>query len=298
MAFQGLKRFTQFFMSSLGKERARRTTRKGAARARVLCIASGKGGTGKSVMTANLGLYLATKGKKVLILDADLGLANAHLLLDMQPRYNLSHVLNEKRSLEEIIDVGPEGLQLISGGSGISQLAALDEYHLFLLIRQVAALEEKNDFILIDTSAGIAPQTMVFLYAAREIILVTTPDVTAMTDAYAMMKTMMQKNPETRLSLVANKTRSEKEAKGVYEKLDRVSQKFLSRSIRSWGHVPFDKHVSRSIVKKDPIIRSFPRSEAGRAIANVGKRLLTDGPKEPVGDRLEKSFEQAMIGQG
>lgn len=296
MAFEGLKRLAQFFRSSLNRERARVKKEKNRGyQARVLCIASGKGGTGKTVLAANLGLFLASKGKRVLILDADLGLANTHLLLGINPRYNLSHVLNEQHSLEEIVEEGPEGIRLISGGSGISQLAALDEYHLFLLIRQVAALEANHDYILIDTSAGIAPQTMVFLYAAREIVLVTTPDVTAMTDAYAVMKTMIQKNADTRIALVANKTRSQEEADGVHEKLQRISQKFLGRSLQTWGHVPFDKCVSRSIFQKEPVLRSFPRSEASRAIIQVGKRLMSEKPILEAGELMEKSFEEAML---
>jgi flagellar biosynthesis protein FlhG len=296
MAFEGLRRFTRSLMGALRRERSqgRRGPRNENREGRVLCVASGKGGTGKTVMVVNLATAMARKGKKVLILDADLGLANAHLLLGMTPRYNLSHVLNEKTSLEEIIEPGPEGISLISGGSGISQLAALDEYHLFRLIRQVAALEGNHDLIIIDTSAGIAPQTMVFLYAAREILLVTTPDITAMTDAYAMVKTLLQRSADTRIALVANRVRSQEEADGVHEKLDRVSRRFLRQPISFWGSVPFDRCIPRSIHMKEPVLRSFPRSEASRAIDRIVRRMLAERPGPQDRKVLDRTLQDAL----
>lgn len=254
---------------------------------RVVCVTSGKGGTGKSVIATNLAVYAARHGLRVLLLDADLGLANAHLLLSISPALNLSHVLSGDKRIEDIVATGPFGLDLVSGGSGVSELAALDEFQLQTLVRELTRLKERYDLVIVDTSAGIAPQTMAFLYAASEVILVTTPDVTAMTDAYAIVKTVHRHSLGTEVRLVVNKAHSPEEAHAVHERISRVSGKFLKKPIPLLGFVLFDRSVGRSIVVKDPVIHSFPKSPAAKGIAWIAQHVLPGLAAPPApGDAL------------
>ncbi len=265
------------------------------SRGRVICVTSGKGGTGKSVIATNLAVYAARHGLRVLLLDADLGLANAHLLLSISPAFNLSHVLSGHKRIEEIAETGPFGLKLVSGGSGVSELAALDEFQLQTIVREIARIRESFDVVVVDTSAGIAPQTMAFLYAADEVLLVTTPDVTAMTDAYAIVKTVHRHSLRTDLRLVVNKAHSPEEAHAVHERVSRVAEKFLGRKVGLLGFVLFDRCVGRSIVVKDPVIHSFPRSPAAKGIGWIAQRVIPGGK---LADGTSNSGDRAAAPRG
>jgi flagellar biosynthesis protein FlhG len=248
-------------------------------RSRIVCVTSGKGGTGKSVIATNLAVYAASHGLRVLLLDADLGLANAHLLLSISPAFNLSHVLAGGKKIEDVVEKGPFGLELVSGGSGVSELAALDELQLRSIVRELSRVARGYDLVVVDTSAGIAPQTMAFLYAATEVLLVTTPDVTAMTDAYAIVKTLHRHATGTAVRLVVNKSHSPEEAHAVHERISRVSEKFLKRPVPLLGFVLFDRSVGRSIVVKDPVVHSFPKSPAARGIAWIAQHVVPVSPR-------------------
>ncbi len=240
---------------------------------RLVAITSGKGGTGKTFLTTNLAVALARKRRSVAIVDADLGLANAHLLLGMSPRFNLSHVLHDRMSLEDVAETGPHGVRLISGGSGISELAALDDGRLLLITRQIDRLRASYDWIFIDTSAGIGPQTLVFLYATREVILVTTPDVTALTDAYAVLKTLHLRDSGCQVSFVVNRVTSEVEAEAAFDRVARVARRFLDREIQCLGRISQDPQVGASVAAKNPLVTASPRSPAARDLDRVVRSL-------------------------
>ncbi|MBI1850399.1 MAG: MinD/ParA family protein [Planctomycetes bacterium] len=240
---------------------------------RLVAVSSGKGGTGKSILTTNVAVAYARKRYRVAVIDADLGLANAHLLLGMAPRFNLSHFLHDRMSLEDIADDGPFGVRLISGGSGISELAALDDVQILHITREIDRLRENYDWIFVDTSAGIGPQTLLFLYEAREVILVTTPDVTALTDAYAVLKTLHQQDPDLRVSFVVNRVTSDAEGTAAFDRITRAASKFLDRDVPCLGTVVQDPEIGASVARKTPLLAAAPHCRAAKDLRAIARAL-------------------------
>ena len=196
------------------------------SKARVLTITSGKGGVGKSNTAVNLAVQLCRLGKRVLIFDADLGLANVEVMFGAIPKYNLSDMIYRGRSIREIITPGPMDIGFISGGSGIMEMNNLTREQIIYLTRSLSELDEMADFILIDTGAGIADSVMEFVLASQEILLVSTPEPSSLTDSYSLLKAL-HRNPNfvkngTRVNIIANKVTSEEEGKAVFEKLNAV----------------------------------------------------------------------------
>jgi flagellar biosynthesis protein FlhG len=242
--------------------------------ARVLCVASGKGGTGKSFTVCNLAVQLAMEGQRVILLDADLGLANLHLLLGINPRFNLSHVLGGELSLADIAEEGPCGIKLISGGSGVVKLANLREHEVLRFARELAGLEAHADLIIIDTAAGLSPRTIAFLAASQEILLVTTPDITAMTDAYAVLKSIEHLGREGQtISLVVNQAANGTEARAVYERLSGVARKFLGKELADLGYILDDPTVGRAVASRTPVVLLDPSCRASQGIGRLAVRL-------------------------
>jgi flagellar biosynthesis protein FlhG len=237
--------------------------------ARVICVGSGKGGTGKSVLATNLAAVAAQEGLRTVLFDADLGLANAHLLLGVHPRWNLSHVLSGERSIAQVLEPGPANLRLACGGTGVTELAALDEFQLYLLASQIEELRRDHDLVVVDTAAGITPQTMVFLAAAEEVLLVTTRDVTALTDAYAVLKGLTRRKAGARVHIVPNRVTDEEEAGRVYERIRDVSIRFLERHPGLAGWIPEDPHVGHSIERRLPVVLCFPNAPAAEALRRL-----------------------------
>jgi len=238
----------------------------------VISVSSGKGGTGKSVLTSNLGVLLAP-GTRVTILDADLGLANIHILFNLMPRYNASHVITGERTLDEVIIQGPRGLGIIPGGSGIPELASLTEGRFSSLVNGISALDRTTDLLLIDTPSGIDRQSLTFLLASDQVLVVTTEDVTAMTDAYAVIKTVMTRRPDATVTLVVNQARSYADGLETFHKVSHVARKFLGRELTLGGVVPFDEMVERSVAERLPVALSHPDCPASRAMASVASRI-------------------------
>ena len=245
--------------------------------ARVICVTSGKGGTGKSILTSNLATCFAKAGQKVVVLDSDMGLANIHLLLGIAPEYDISNILNGERTVHGVMVKTTFGFSFIPGGSGITELANLTDYQVDLLANAFTELETEVDLLLIDTSAGIAPQTMRLLQAANEIVLVTTPEVTAVTDAYAVIKVTFRENPRTLIGLIVNRSQNSSEAKSVFTHLNSVSNKFLNKSIVNYGYVLEDRAVSKSIASRQPVTLLNPNSKASRCIAAIAARIISVG---------------------
>ncbi|HEU4403523.1 MAG TPA: P-loop NTPase [Candidatus Polarisedimenticolia bacterium] len=250
----------------------------------VVCVASGKGGTGKSVLTSNLSVHLAASGVKVVALDADMGLANLHLLLGMRPTRTVLEVIERGASLDDIAEPGPAGVRLAAGGSGMPELADLHPLRLQRLVAAIDDLAGRAEVVLVDTGAGIGRAATAFLYALEEILVVTTSDLTAMTDAYAVIKNVAHNNRTARLSLVVNRASSAVEGLEVYGRMDRISRKFLGRSLLYLGHVLDDPRVGASVAARIPILLNQPASPAAACLRGIGRSLMLEiAPRRTAG---------------
>jgi flagellar biosynthesis protein FlhG len=249
---------------------------RGAPRTRVIAVSSGKGGVGKTTLTINLALSLARDGRKIVILDGDLGLANVDVMLGLVTRWNLGHVVSGERELAEVLQpvARASGVWVIPGGSGLEELANLSDERRAHLIRSMAQLDGRADLLLIDTAAGISTEVSSFLAAAPELIVVTTPDPTAITDAYALIKVAARVSDRgSTIRLVVNQVNDVGEAREVARKIVTVAREFLNVDVRLLGHVPHDPYVGRAIRRQLPIALSYPSSPAALAIAQLGKQL-------------------------
>jgi flagellar biosynthesis protein FlhG len=242
--------------------------------ARVIAITSGKGGVGKTNLTINLGIALSKLGYRVTILDADLGLANIDVVIGLIPKFTLADVIRGEKTLQEIIIEGPYRIQLISGGSGLKELVNLTEEQLLNLIKNLKYIGEVSDFILIDTGAGINYSVLSFVNATEEVILVTTPEPTSITDAYAMIKNIVYHDREKVIRVLVNRVEDAKEGLEVFNKLDNVSRKFLNRSLQRLGYLYDDTLVSKSVKLQKPFLLSYPNSLVSQEINRIAFQLV------------------------
>ncbi len=242
--------------------------------ARVITVTSGKGGVGKTNFTVNLALALAKLGQRVLIIDADLGMGNVDVILGCSTPYNILHLLDGGFSLIDIITEGPLGIKFMSGGSGLYNLANLDDSQLMRIINKITLLDDLADIILIDTGAGISKSVMNFVVAADEVIIVTTPEPTAITDAYAMVKTYVSHSGNAVLKLVINRVMEPDEGNIASDKLIKVALKFLGLTISSLGFVYEDSNLVRAVKKQTPLLLAFPNTASARCIEQIANRLL------------------------
>lgn len=235
----------------------------------MVCIASGKGGTGKSVLATNLASLRAERGERTLLLDFDAGLANAHLLLGLAPQYDLGHVLSGRVPVDEAIVEGEERLFLLSGGVGRHALANPTRRELERLFRSLRPIEDQYDLILIDHGAGMGYGTVAHLAATSTLILVTSHEITGLSDAYALYKRALMVNPHIRVGLIVNRAPNVEAAEAAWDRLRSACQKFLVAQPEWIGWVPADEAVSSSIDKRVPVSLSEPESAAGRAIRAI-----------------------------
>ncbi|HEY1686579.1 MAG TPA: MinD/ParA family protein [Tepidisphaeraceae bacterium] len=265
-------------------------------RASVIAVTSGKGGVGKSNVAVNLAIKLSAAGKNVLLLDADLGLANADVLCNIDLPYNLSHVISRKKELHEVIFKAPGGFRLVGGASGLPRMADLSEHERQHLVDCLGELESNADIILIDTGAGISPNVLAFTRAADNVLVVTTPEPTAITDAYAVIKVMTRDAVTAKMSLLVNQAHSAMEAQAVYERISRVVKQFLQTSVLDAGYVPTDENVSQSVRRRMPFVLSAPNCPASMAIGQLAARLERGigGPSEVGGffNRMSRWFRK------
>ena len=228
----------------------------GQTTTRVFSITSGKGGVGKTAVVANLAVLLARMGKRVLILDADLGLANIDVVFGLAPGHNLNHFFTGELGLESILTDGPEGIKILPAGSGIQRFTRLDSQQKMRLLEALDTMNNDFDFVLIDTEAGISENVTYFNTAAQEILVVTTPEPTAITDAYALMKLLSNQYHEKHFNLIVNFIKNEDEALDVYRKLTMVANRYLDISIDYIGSIPRDKLMVDAIRKQQEIGRA------------------------------------------
>ena len=244
--------------------------------AKVICVTSGKGGVGKSSFTVNSSILASNMGKKVVLFDADFGLANIDVLFGLKSHYNLSNVIDGSKRIEEILTTGPNGVKFISGGSGLRELIYLDKEMLNRFVKGIEELNYLADLIIVDTGAGISDNVVNFVLAADEIVVVITPEPTSITDGYALIKTIvnMEKGKSSKINIVTNRADNKNEADEVYEKLYGVCKRFLNYELHDLGHITFDNHVIKSIKVQKPFILTYPNCQASKSIYDVTKRLL------------------------
>lgn len=246
------------------------TQRPGAS---VIAVTSGKGGVGKSNIAVNLAVKFAASDKQVVLLDADLGLANADVLCNVTLQYNLSHVIAQKKEIGDVLTPAPGGFSLIGGASGLARMVDLTDYDRQRLVMSMLELEQQTDIILIDTGAGISANVLAFTRAADQILVVTTPEPTAVTDAYAVIKVISREAPDQRVSLLVNQVKSPAEARAVYERIAHVARQFLGVSLLDAGHVLSDEQVSLAVRRRVPFMVSNPQTPAAICISQLATRL-------------------------
>ncbi|HBW36420.1 MinD/ParA family protein [Desulfosporosinus sp. BICA1-9] len=244
------------------------------AKMRVIAVTSGKGGVGKTSFTINLALALTEYGQRVIILDGDLGLANVDIAFGLTARYTIEHLLSGEKTIEQILLTGPRGIGIIPGGSGVQGLANLERDKLKNVIANLGRLEKMADVLIIDTGAGLGHTVINFLQAADDIIMVTTPEPTALTDAYGLLKSLRIEAGEVPIHMVINRVRSEEDAQATFKRLETAVQRFLKGSLSFLGWVYDDTLVGRSVMLQEPLGISFPDSSAYRCIQWIAGKVV------------------------
>ena len=263
-------------LRDLNSHRLAPTSSKAEQPTSVYAITSGKGGVGKTAVVANLAYMLAAMGKKVLILDADLGLANIDVVFGISPLYNLNHFFSGEQELERIMVDGPLGIKILPAGSGIQNFTNLDSRQKLRLLDGLDAIQNHFDFVLIDTEAGISENVTYFNTAAQEIVVITTPEPTAITDAYALMKLLSTQYHEKSFNLVVNQIVSEDDALDVYRKLTMVANRYLDISIDYLGSIPDDRQMVDAIRRQKVISELYPQSKITQAFRLLAGRICSE----------------------
>jgi flagellar biosynthesis protein FlhG len=255
---------------------------------RRIAVTSGKGGVGKSNFSLNLGLCMQSLGKRALLVDADTNLANIDILLGINPKYTLTDAILGDKFISDILVEGPQGLRILPAGSGAVEMVGLDEVVLDRLERGLSELEQHQDIIILDTGAGISEGVIEFASSSDEAIVITTPEPTAITDAYAAIKVISARNAAVKLYLLVNMARSLDEAEEVSRKIRLVVENYLSLGIETLGHLPLDENVPRAVSRQTPFLLAYPRCPAAVNIMMIARRLLKLPAREGVRGTLFK----------
>ncbi len=247
--------------------------RKTTSSVKVIAVASGKGGVGKTNTVINLACSMAAMGDRVMVLDADLGLGNLDVMLGLAPEYNLQHLFSGEKKLEEIIVEGPRGIKIIPAASGIQEVTRNGTREQRILMEQMSSLEGEVDFLFIDAAAGISDMVTSFVRAADAALVVATPEPTSMTDAYALMKVLCNRYDEKKFYLLLNQVSGEPEARRIYNHLSRIGEKFLDITLVFLGYVPKDTNVPMAVCRQQAVVEYKPESPASRSFVEVARRL-------------------------
>ncbi|MBR6771665.1 MAG: MinD/ParA family protein [Lachnospiraceae bacterium] len=271
--------------------------------ARVITVTSGKGGVGKSNLSINLAVQLRKLGQRVVILDADFGLANIEIMFGTIPKHNLSDLIYQGKSMKEIVTQGPMDIGFVSGGSGITGLSNLTKEELTQIVRNLAELDAIADTVIVDTGAGISDAVMEFLLASEEILLVTTPEPTSITDSYSLLKVLGKNtrySPDaTKIRMVANKVQQKGDGKILYRKLNAVVLKYLKVRMEYLGEVPEDYQLSRAVMQQKPVSMESPGAKAALAYEQIAARLMNKEIQEVTVRRgMSAFFSHIFQGKG
>ncbi|MDE7333712.1 MAG: MinD/ParA family protein [Lachnospiraceae bacterium] len=267
--------------------------------ARVIAVTSGKGGVGKSNTSINLAIQFQKMGKKTIILDADFGLANIEIMFGTVPKHNLCDLIYQGMNIREIITWGPMDVGFISGGSGIAELSNLNKDHLAFIIRNLSELDTIADVIIVDTSAGISDAVLEFLVASEEVLLVTTPEPTSITDSYSLLKSL-DRHPDfssetTTVKLVANKVDNHSQGQILYDKLNAVVSRYLELPLNYLGAVPQDSQLSRAVMQQMPVSIKNPQAKSAAAYAMMAEKLIDREQDQGVPRRGMAAFFSRII---
>lgn len=239
---------------------------------RVIAVTSGKGGVGKTNVSVNLAVSMAEEGQRVMLLDADLGLANVDVMLGLHPEYDLSHVIQGQRTLEEIIVTGPAGLQIVPASSGTKMMAELSPVEHAGVIRAFSELSHDLDVLIIDTAAGIADSVVSFSRAAQEVIVVVCDEPASITDAYALIKLLSREYGIQRFRVLANMAHSAQEGRELFTKIARVTERYLDVTLDFVGVVPFDDYLRKAVKRQKAVVEAYPRSRAAMAFKTLAQK--------------------------
>jgi len=262
---------------------------------RVITITGGKGGVGKTNITANMAVAMANKGKKVMILDADLGLANIDIVLGVEAKHNLSHVVKGEKTLEDIIIDGPSGIKIIPSSSGVNDMAGMGYREHAGIIREFNSLKSTPDVLLIDTAAGISNDVVAFSRASHDVIVVVCDEPASITDAYALIKMFERDHGIKRFRVISNMVKTHADGRVLFNKIMKVTDKFLDVTLDYMGAVPYDDYMKKSIQKQSPVVNAYPRSPSSIAIGkHVEKIDRWPMSKSPSG-HIEFFFERLFI---
>lgn len=262
---------------------------------RIIVVASGKGGVGKSNIVVNLAIVFGQLGRKIIILDTDIGMANVDILLNLKPGYTLVDVIKGKKELSEVILRGPFNVEIVPGGSGFSEMVNLDNHQREQLISRLSYLEEKGDILLIDCAAGLSRDILSFIAAADELVVVTTPEPTALTDVYSIIKIVNNCGLKSRVNLVVNMAYGIKEAENVYWRLDNVCRNYLDINLYFLGVIEYDLHVRKAVLDCSPYVLKYPYSRVAQCTRDIAQRLLAGRGEFPPAPKKEEGFLKRLI---
>jgi flagellar biosynthesis protein FlhG len=243
---------------------------------RVIAVTSGKGGVGKTNISANLAVLAAKAGKRVLVIDADLGLANVEIVFGLKPRYHMGDLINSSLSIEDVMIEAPHGVKILPAGSGVQSLTQLSADDKLRFIAALEPVQDKFDLVLVDSGAGIGDNVLFFVGAAQEAILVVSPEPTSLVDAYATVKVLSQKAGVRHFGVIINPVIDELPAREIFNKLTQVTSRFLSASVRHLGYIPRDENLHRAIMAQRPLVDAFPHSPASRALTILADKLFNE----------------------
>jgi flagellar biosynthesis protein FlhG len=264
---------------------------------RVVAVTSGKGGVGKTSVSVNLGMALSGLGERVLLLDADLGLANVDVMLGLEPKTDIRHVLRGECSIDDIIIAGPKGLRIVPGSSGVKYMTELSPAEHSAMVHAFSDLATEIDVLLIDTGAGISDNVVVYSRAAQEVIVVVCDEPASIADAYALMKVLSRDYGVERFHVLANMVESREHGRRIYQRLADVTDRFLALNPAYLGTVPLDRYLKRSVMKRQGVVDAYPLSTASRAFGELAAKVLSWPAPQGASGFLE-FFVEDLIHQG